>query len=206
MTEEEARYWVRERFDVSRETLLERFGAIVLAEAERQNLISVASRAELWTRHLVDSAQLIPLAAEVRGSWCDIGTGAGFPGMVVALLTDRKVALIEPRAKRAAFLRDCAVTLGVSDRVTVTAQRAQSVPKGMEASVISARAVASLDELFAGARHLSTRSTLWLLPKGRNAQSEVEAVTRTWQGMFHVEQSLTQAESAIVIAREVRPR
>ena len=56
------------------------------------------------------------------------------------------------------------------------------------------------------AHHLSTRSTLWLLPKGRNAQSEVEDVTRAWQGVFHVEQSLTQAESAIVIAREVRPR
>jgi 16S rRNA (guanine527-N7)-methyltransferase len=206
MTEDEARSWVREHFGVPRETLLERFGAIVLAEADRQNLISAGTRTELWARHLTDSAQLIPLADAAPGLWIDIGTGAGFPGMVVALLTDRPVQLIEPRAKRAAFLREAAEALGVSNRVTVFAQRAQSAPKGAPAAVISARAVSSLGELFTAARHLSTRSTLWLLPKGRNARSEVEDVTQSWQGVFHVEQSLTQAESAIVIAREVRPR
>jgi 16S rRNA (guanine527-N7)-methyltransferase len=142
---------------------------------------------------------------QAPGPWIDIGTGAGFPGMVVALLTDRPVQLVEPRAKRAAFLREAAEALGISNRVTVFAQRAQMAP-GAAAAVISARAVASLSELFTAARHLSTRSTLWLLPKGRNAQSEVADVTRAWQGVFHVEQSLTQAESAIVIAREVRPR
>jgi 16S rRNA (guanine527-N7)-methyltransferase len=205
VTEEEARAWVRERFGVPRETLLERFAAIVLAESDRQNLISAATRAEMWARHLTDSAQLVPLADAFDGTWVDVGTGAGFPGMVVALLTDREVQLIEPRAKRAAFLRSAAEALGVANRVYVSAQRAQSVPRAIAAAVISARAVTSLGELFTAARHLSTRSTLWLLPKGRNAQSEVEDVTRAWQGVFHVEQSLTQAESAIVIAREVRP-
>jgi len=205
MTEDEARTWVRERFGVPRETLLERFGAIVLAEADRQNLISAGTRADIWVRHLADSAQLIPLAEAAEGSWIDIGTGAGFPGLVVALLTDRAVHLIEPRAKRATFLREAAAALGLANRVTVHAQRAQMV-QSSPAAVISARAVASLRELFGAARHLSTRSTLWLLPKGRNAQSEVEDVTRAWQGVFHVEQSLTQAESSIVIAREVRPR
>lgn len=205
MTEEDARAWVRERFGVSRETLLGKFGSIVLAEADRQNLISSGTRGEIWARHLADSAQLIPLAAEAEGTWIDIGTGAGFPGLVVALLTDRIVQLVEPRAKRAAFLREAASVLGLANRVVVHAQRAQRV-RCAPAAVISARAVASLGELFAAARHLSTRSTLWLLPKGRNAQSEVEDVTCAWQGAFHVEQSLTQPESAIVIAREVRPR
>jgi len=206
MTEEEARSWVREHFGVPRETLLDRFGSIVLAEADRQNLISSGTHAEIWSRHLTDSAQLVPLAQSADGTWIDVGTGAGFPGMVVALLTDRAVQLVEPRAKRAAFLREAADSLGIANRVTVYAQRAQSLQNAAPAVVISARAVASLRELFAAAHHLSTRSTLWLLPKGRNAQSEVEDVTRAWQGVFHVEQSLTQAESAIVIAREVRPR
>jgi len=205
MTEEEARSWVRERFGVPSETLLERLGSIVLAEADRQNLISAGTHAEMWARHLADSAQLVPLAEAAEGSWIDIGTGAGFPGLVVALLTDRAVQLVEPRTKRAAFLREAAVALGLANRVTVCGQRAQMV-RNARAAVISARAVASLRELFAAAHHLSTRSTLWLLPKGRNAQSEVEDVTRAWQGVFHVEQSLTQAESSIVIAREVRPR
>jgi 16S rRNA (guanine527-N7)-methyltransferase len=74
------------------------------------------------------------------------------------------------------------------------------------AAVVSARAVAELGQLFASAAHCSTGSTRWLLPKGRNAQSEVEAARKAWQGSFHVEPSITQPESGIVVAQEVRRR
>lgn len=203
MTEEEAREWVRSRFDVSRETLLERFAAMLREESARQNLISASTLDAIWSRHLVDSAQLI-LLADVDGSWIDIGSGAGLPGLVVAALADREVTLVEPRAKRVAFLRDAAEALGLSN-VTIAGSRIETHRPAKRAAVISARAVAPLYELFAGAQHCTDSSTVWLLPKGRNAESEVEAARGAWQGVFHVEPSITSPDSGIVIARKVRP-
>jgi 16S rRNA (guanine527-N7)-methyltransferase len=74
------------------------------------------------------------------------------------------------------------------------------------AAIISARAVSELSALLSAALHCADSSTVWLLPKGRNAQSEVEAARATWQGVFHVEPSVTQSDSGIVVAREVRPK
>ncbi|MEZ0241832.1 MAG: 16S rRNA (guanine(527)-N(7))-methyltransferase RsmG [Sphingomonas sp.] len=204
MTEEEAREWVRSRFDVSRETLLERYAGILRDESTRQNLIAASTLDQLWSRHLVDSAQLVPLA-EGEGPWIDIGSGAGLPGIVVAILTDREVTLVEPRSKRAEFLRATAQALGLSN-VTVAANRIETHKPAKRAQIISARAVAPLYELFAGAAHCTDSSTIWLLPKGRNVESEVEATRGAWQGVFHVEPSITSPDSGIVIARGVRPR
>lgn len=207
MTEDEARAWIRDRFGVPRGTLLERFAALLRDEAQRQNLISAASFEALWARHFVDSAQLVPLAAAAgEGAWLDIGTGAGMPGLVVAALTDRPVVLVEPRAKRVEFLRRSADALGIGERVAVVQGRIETYRPAAPAAVISARAVAELSQLLAGARHCADSSTIWLLPKGRSAQSEVEAAAAKWQGSFHVEPSVTQAESGIVVARRVRPQ
>ncbi|OYY79725.1 MAG: 16S rRNA (guanine(527)-N(7))-methyltransferase RsmG [Sphingomonas sp. 28-62-20] len=205
MTEEEARSWIVERFGVSRETLVERFVNLLVAESTRQNLVSAASMDQIWRRHIVDSAQLLALAgAPEDGHWIDIGTGAGFPGMIIALLSDRPVTLIEPRRKRADFLTDAAKTLGLARRVVVHARRAEQVT--MTASVISARAVAQLPELLAAAAHLSHRETLWLLPKGPSAREEVAAAAQTWHGSFHVEHSITEAGSLIITAKGVARR
>ncbi|MFA5970407.1 MAG: 16S rRNA (guanine(527)-N(7))-methyltransferase RsmG [Sphingomonas sp.] len=206
MTEGEARTWVRERFGVSRETAVAAFVDLVVAESERQNLISKATLEVVWLRHILDSAQLIDLVPRNTrpGPWVDIGTGAGFPGMVVALLTDQPVMLVEPRRKRAEFLQGAAQHLGIADRVQVHAQKVEQI--NADASVISARAVAPLPELLGSARHISSRSTVWLLPKGINAREEVEAARRTWHGSFHVEHSVTQPGSLIIIATDVSPR
>lgn len=205
MTEDEARAWIRERFGVPRETLLNRFGAILREESARQNLISAASFDHLWVRHFVDSAQLIPLAAHAgEGAWLDVGTGAGMPGLVVALLVDRPVVMVEPRAKRAEFLVRAAAELGVSARIQ--ASRIEAYRADRAAAIVSARAVAALPDLFKSTAHCTDSSTIWLLPKGRSAQSEVEDARAKWQGVFHVEPSITQPESGIVIARKVRPR
>ncbi len=205
MTEQEARLWIRERFGVPRETLLERFGELLRAESERQNLISSASFETLWARHFVDSAQLISLAADARdGVWLDVGTGAGMPGLVVALLVDRPIVMVEPRAKRAEFLQRAAAELGISPRVEAT--RIEKLCLERPAAIVTARAVAALPELLQSTAPCTDSSTIWLLPKGRGAQSEVEAARQTWQGMFHVEPSITQPESGIVIARGVRAR
>jgi len=207
MTENEARSWIRERYGVPRETILAQFAEILRDESTRQNLISASTLNNLWDRHLIDSAQLIPLSADAgTGDWVDVGAGAGLPGMVVAILTDRNVILVEPRAKRADFLYRVAATLALGRRVLVVPSRIEVYKPNTPAAVISARAVGELSALLAAAQRCSDPSTVWLLPKGRNAQSEVDAARATWQGVFHVEPSITQSDSGIVVAREVRPK
>jgi 16S rRNA (guanine527-N7)-methyltransferase len=207
MTEDEARQWVRANFGVSRETLLERFDAILRREAAGQNLIAASTLDSLWTRHLVDSAQLVPLAAGAgRGAWIDVGSGAGLPGLVVGILLDRPIILVEPRAKRAAFLREAASELGLATRVAVQASRIETYHPINRAAIVSARAVSELARLIASTQHCTDSSTLWLLPKGRNAHSEVEAARLNWQGSFHVEPSITHPDSGIVVAQGIRPR
>lgn len=206
MSEEEARAWIRAHFGVPRETLLARYVALLIDEAERQNLVSKASLAQIWARHIVDSAQLELLAVDAgSGGWVDIGSGAGLPGLVIAAVGDRHVTMVEPRAKRVDFLRRVITELGLEHRATILSSRVET-SRAPPASVISARAVAELASLLASAAHFADSSTVWLLPKGRNAQSEVEAARRSWQGMFHVEPSITQPDSGIVVARKVRPR
>lgn len=207
MTEDEARGWIRERFGVSRETLLDRFAALLRDESQHQNLISAASFDQLWARHFVDSAQLVPLAGEAgKGAWLDVGTGAGMPGLVVATLIERPVVLVEPRAKRADFLARCAAELGIAHRVKVEVRKIESYKPTNRAAIVSARAVSELSLLLFSTQHCTDSSTIWLLPKGRSAQSEVEAAELNWQGVFHVEPSITQPESGIVIAKGVAPR
>ncbi|WP_010542704.1 16S rRNA (guanine(527)-N(7))-methyltransferase RsmG [Sphingomonas elodea] len=207
MIEEEARAWVRDRFGVSRETAVERFGGILAAEAENQNLIARSTLDTIWSRHLTDSAQLVPLAAAAPdGIWLDVGSGAGLPGIVVALLTDRPIVLVEPRTKRVAFLRDAAQALGIADRVTVVGSKIESYRPTTPVAIVSARAVAELSALMVSTAHCTDSSTVWLLPKGRSAQSEVDAARAKWQGRFHVEPSITQPESGIVVATQIGAR
>lgn len=207
MIEQEARLWVRERFGVSRETLVESFGKILVAEAEHQNLIARSTLDTLWARHLTDSAQLVPLAQDAPpGAWLDVGSGAGLPGIVVALLTDRPMLLVEPRAKRVVFLRDAAERLGIADRVTVIGSKVEAFHPDRPVAVVSARAVSELSALMLSTAHCTDSSTVWLLPKGRSAQSEVDAARAKWQGRFHVEPSITQPESGIVVATQIGAR
>lgn len=193
------------RRPVSREALgkLERYAALLREENGRQNLVSRGTLESLWERHVVDSAQLVRFAPD-GASWADIGSGAGLPGIVIAVLVDGPVTLIEPRRLRADFLVRTVEELGLSDRVTVAMARAERVRGHFD--VITARAVASLSRFLEISHHLSTQNTLWLLPKGQSAQSELADAERAWQGVFHVEQSVTDADSQIVVGTGVRAR
>ena len=204
MTEEEAQGWIAERHGAAGVAAMTRIAELVRDEATRQNLIAPSTLDEIWARHIVDSAQLIPLAQHYPGNWLDIGTGAGFPGLVVAALTDRPIWLVEPRKRRADFLSACCAALGVASHTTVVTGKVERAD--VQAAVISARAVASLWELLGAARHCSTWNTLWLLPKGRGAREEIASAQQSWHGAFHVEHSVTDPESLIVIAKEVTRR
>lgn len=207
MTEEEARAWLGETCNVSRETMkrLEAFVAAVIAENARQNLVSAATIPQIWARHIVDSAQLLALGdARDKEPWLDLGSGPGFPGIVIAILQPHPVILVESRRKRFEFLAEMAKMLGL-DHVSVHGGRLETL-RSEPVSTITARAFAPLPRLLDLAHRFSTEKTLWLLPKGRSAREELESVRSAWHGAFHVKPSITDAEAAIIVATGVSPR
>lgn len=191
---------------VSRETLakIEIYAAMLAEESRRQNLVSASTLETLWERHILDSAQLVALEPKAGAAWADVGSGAGLPGIVVALLVAGPVTLIEPRRLRADFLQRIVRELGLEGRVTVAAQKAERVSGRF--AVITARAVASLDKLLALSTHLSTRKTHWLLPKGRSAQSELAEARRHWHCDSRIVPSRTDPEAGIAVLRNVKAR
>jgi 16S rRNA (guanine527-N7)-methyltransferase len=172
-------------------------------ENQRQNLVSKGALEALWERHILDSAQLVRFAPAEARSWLDLGTGAGFPGLIVPLFHSAKVVMVESRRLRAEFLRTAASILGIEERVEIRCSRLEAVPPS-PFEVISARAFAPLPKLLALAQPFSTPDTIWILPKGRNAKSELEETRSSWQGDFRLEPSLTDAEAQIVVASRVR--
>jgi len=177
---------------------LERLTALLAAENQQQNLVSAASMGAVWRRHIVDSAQLLRhVPGDITGPWLDLGTGAGFPGLVIAcLLPDSAVLMVESRARRIDWLLRVLEALDLPHS-QVLGQRLEQVAD-RKAAVISARAFAPLDKLLGLAARFSTSTTRWLLPKGRSARQELQELDG-WQHMFHVEQSLTDPEGGIII-------
>jgi 16S rRNA (guanine527-N7)-methyltransferase len=192
------------RRPVSRETFekLEAYAALLREENQRQNLVSASTIQHLWERHIIDSAQLVQFEPHKGASWVDVGSGAGLPGIVIACLVDGPVTLLEPRRLRADFLHKVAESLQL--RASIFCAKAERVHGTFD--VITSRAVATLTNFLKISAHLSTRKTVWALPRGRSAERELVEARRTWQGAFHVERSVTDADSHIVVATGVRAR
>ncbi len=181
---------------------LDRYAALLVEWQDRMNLVGPSTLPDLWTRHFADSAQLLPLAAP--GAWLDIGSGAGFPGLVVAAFGAGPVHLVESVGKKARFLEAVADELALGN-VTVHNARVEAIPQFF-ATTISARACASLAQLFEWGLRFANRDTTWLLPKGATVADELAAAASRFT--LHVEQrpSLTSPDGRIVVARQVRRR
>lgn len=193
------------RVDVPRETMapLEQFVAFLREENERQNLVSAASLNDVWQRHIADSLQLARLAPSGATTWLDLGTGAGFPGLLIPLVHSARVTLVESRKLRVDFLERAARVLGVEAQVEILCAKAEALdPRAFD--VISARAFAPLDKILAIGSRFSSPGTVWILPKGRGAKSELDAACASWQGDFRIEPSATDPEAGIVVATGVR--
>ena len=192
--------------DVSRETFekIEAYVALLRQEATEQNLIAPSTLDTLWERHVMDSAQLVRFSPRPNASWADIGSGAGLPGIIISLLVDGPITLIEPRRLRAKFLQRAVHHLALAKRVAVAHAKVERI--GGQFDVITARAVASLANLLEISAHLSTRKTLWVLPKGRGARTELAEAQREWQGSFHLEPSITGEDSFIIVGTGVGKR
>jgi 16S rRNA (guanine527-N7)-methyltransferase len=210
-TEDEARDYVAGLTDAAGMARLEQFAALVLEENQHQNLIAKATEPHLWQRHMADSAQLVDVShgseallkaetfgANAGGPWLDLGSGPGFPGLVIAALhPNMPVVLVESRARRAEFLNRAIEALGLP-KCRVEGQRLERVTP-FPARAISARAFAPLPKLLELSAPFSTRGTVYVLPKGRSAAQELEALKPSIRAMFHVKHSLTDPEAGIIV-------
>jgi 16S rRNA (guanine527-N7)-methyltransferase len=200
-----ARRFVQQWSDQEAVERLERFGALLLQENSRQNLISKPSEEQLWQRHIADSAQLLrhvpreTLEAPRSEPWLDLGTGAGFPGIVIAAMRPKlPVVLVESRGRRVEFLNAAIEALALP-KCSVIGERLERI-EPFTARVISARAFAPLEKLLRLSAPFSTKQTRYVLPKGRSAAHELSELKKTIRPMFHVEQSLTDREAGIIVS------
>ncbi|NJM50313.1 MAG: 16S rRNA (guanine(527)-N(7))-methyltransferase RsmG [Sphingomonadales bacterium] len=203
MTEAEAKAWLVSHFHVSRETMarLEAFIHFLRSESQNQNLIAASTLEHIWVRHIVDSAQLlVHLPDNMREGkrWLDLGSGAGFPGIIAALLSNHRITLVESRARRIDYLERAAKLLNFGTQVEIAGATLEKL-ETEKYDIISARAFAPLPRLLSGAARFSTENTFWLLPKGRNAVKEMKEVKDNWHTDFRAVPSITDADAGILI-------
>ncbi len=195
---------------VSRETTtrLDRFVATLLDWQQRMNLISYSTEATVWTRHVADSLQLLPLAPEAR-IWADLGAGGGFPGLVIACALagspGTHVHLVESNGKKAAFLREAVRATGAP--ATVHAVRIEEFVENTAETfdVVTARALAPLPALLTMAYPLLKKGALGLFPKGQDVGSELTEASKCWRIKSSLVQSRTDPRGQIVVVRGLAP-
>jgi 16S rRNA (guanine527-N7)-methyltransferase len=189
---------------VSRETLSRLKAYVGLLEDwnARQNLVSAGSLADVWRRHIWDSAQLIRFIPEDVKTIADLGSGAGFPGLVLAeLLRDRaKVTLFEATAKKCTFLAEVAGRLGLNPKIRNT--RMEDV-EPLAFDVVTARACAPLDKLLRYAQHFAGPRTICLFLKGQNVGSELTEARKSWKMEALQHPSLTDSSGTVLEVREL---
>ena len=193
---------------VSRETFsaLEEYAELVRRWNPAINLVSKSTIPDLWNRHIVDSAQLFSHAPPDAKLWLDIGSGGGFPGIVVAVLAKElqpqlKVALVESDLRKATFLREACRTLGLNAQVH--SARIESLPPA-QADVLSARALASLPALLAYADQHLTTAGIALFPKGAQYDSELSEARRAYLFDVKLFPSLLEPTAAVLEIRNIR--
>ena len=198
MTDDDARAYAGERLTPEQFSQVETLVDLLAKENERQNLVSRETLSQVWARHVVDSLQLSPFLGETSSSGIDLGSGAGFPGLVLAIARPEiKFDLVDSRRLRVEWLTSAIAALQLRNCRAI-----QSKVERWEGQydVITARAFAPLERLVAVSEHLAHGSSLWVLPKGKNGTSELAKLKRP-DMMFHVEQSESSSESSILIGR-----
>ena len=203
--------------NVPRGTLdrLETYAALLSKWQAKINLVGPATLPDLWRRHFLDSAQLIPLLDSLPragggsssigggGVLVDLGSGAGFPGLVLAIMTDWRVHLIDSDQRKCAFLRQVALDCGVGTQVTIHAQRIEQV-SGIAADVVTARACAPLDELLALAAPIVGEAGHCLFLKGAQAEEELTQAGRRWTMRVAKRGSISDPAGTILIITQLK--
>jgi 16S rRNA (guanine527-N7)-methyltransferase len=185
--------------NVSRETIaaLETYAGLLRKWQKAINLVAASTLDDVWKRHFLDCAQLVPFLREDDAQITDLGSGAGFPGLVLALLTGRPTHLVESDQRKAAFLGEVARATGTAGRVQIHAARVEAL-KPWAAPVITARALADLTLLLDWASPFMTADTICIFPKGAKAEDELTAALRVWKMTVERRRSVTDSTGLIL--------
>jgi 16S rRNA (guanine527-N7)-methyltransferase len=182
---------------------LEAFRGMVLEANRRMNLIGASTLDAFWLRHVIDSAQLLWFAPDAR-IWADLGSGAGFPGVVLAILLKARhrarIHLIESMSKRCAFLAEVARTL----ELPVEVHNARAEALSLDVEVVTARACAPLSRLLGYAWPCLKRGARGLFLKGRGADDEIAQARTTWRFSVSTHASLSDSSGRVLAVSDVR--
>ena len=197
---------VREIADVSRETLsrLEVYAALLRDWQTRMNLVSNASLEDLWRRHFLDSAQLFKLLSPNPSPLLDLGSGAGFPGLVLAIMGVRDVTLLESSLKKCSFLREVAKETGT--KVEIFADRIEQYRPPGKVRTIVARALAPLGKLLPLAEPLLSRDGQYIFMKGARAEEELTVAAKKWHIDVERIRSLSDDQATILMITHLRSK
>jgi 16S rRNA (guanine527-N7)-methyltransferase len=196
------------RFDVSRETIgrLKVYDGLLRKWTPTINLVAKSTVPEIWSRHFADSAQVFDIIPKDSKTLCDLGSGGGFPGLVIAALAMEKlphlrVSLIESDIRKATFLVTAAREMGLD--VFVHPTRVEEIP-AQNADVITARALASLDDLLSMSVHHLRKGGVALFLKGEKHQEELDIATAIWDFSVDKQRSMTNDGSALLVITDLR--
>jgi 16S rRNA (guanine527-N7)-methyltransferase len=191
--------------NVSRETLarLDAYAGLLRNWSARINLVAASTLADPWRRHFLDSAQLYPLIPQGAQSLMDLGSGAGFPGLVLAAMGMKGVELVESDARKCAFLREAARVAAAA--VTIRNARIETVP-ARPVAVVTARACTSLDRLLSYSQRFIGPETVCLFPKGEQARQELAVAQQEWDFDVTSHPSRTDPRGVVLCLSRVRPR
>jgi 16S rRNA (guanine527-N7)-methyltransferase len=194
---------IREKLEIY-ETFLKRWQKTI-------NLIAPSTLDEVWHRHFADSAQLWSYRPPNAKVWVDLGSGAGFPGLVLAILASESEEthhiLVESDSRKAAFLREVARATGVAvDILCMRIENPETHAKVGVADCVTARALAPLSRLVEIAAPYFVSSTLGMFLKGRDIAAEIENAAQDWQFAFELIPSVTEEGGRVVLLKALKPR
>ena len=183
---------------VSRETgeRLEAYVATLLEWQQRMNLIGPSTVEDVWARHILDCAQLVRFVPRHCRRLVDLGSGAGLPGLVLAILGVEGVELVESDQKKAAFLHAAAGAAGI--KPVIHTCRVEAVPLG-PADVVTARALAPLERLVPMAARFMAEGSIAILPKGAAVENELKAVAHVWHMWYRRHTSMTDPRGCLLL-------
>lgn len=190
---------VADVFHVSRESLagLQRYHDLLVQWQARINLIAPSTLPDIWGRHLADSLQLLPHLPRQTNVIADLGSGAGFPGLALAIAGGQHVHLHESAGKKAAFLREAARVSGAL--ATIHCGRIESAKPAMTVDAVTARALAPLDQLLSLSEPWLSRGATGLFLKGQDVDAEIIQATKSWNIAYKAHPSLTDSAGVILV-------
>lgn len=194
-------------YNVSHETFekLELYHHSLVEWQSRMNLVSNSSLEDAWERHFADSAQLYKFIPDEAKTLVDIGSGAGFPAMVLAVMAENrtpslKITMVESIAKKTLYLKHVKEITAVD--VNILNRRIENL-REKTFDVITARAVIALKDLLVYAHPLFRKNTLCIFPKGKNFQAEIDEAKKAWFFTYEAIPSQTSTESVILLIRNL---